>query len=72
MTLYLTSDTHLGHAKVAELRGYANAETHDLAVMHSYAETLTPNDDLWILGDISSGSSTGERHALATLAQLAE
>ena len=72
MTLYLTSDPHLGHAKVAELRGYANAETHDLAVMHSYAETLTPNDDLWILGDISSGSSTGERHALATLAQLAE
>lgn len=63
---YFTADLHLGHEKVAQLRGYHNVEEHDEAVLAPLRE-LSPGDQLWVLGDISSGSSDGEHHALHVL-----
>ena len=52
---YYTADLHLGHEKVAKIRGFDSALEHDRAIMKSLIETLRPGDHLWILGDISGG-----------------
>lgn len=70
MTLYLTSDLHLGHALVADIRGYGqDVATHDEWIM-SALHRLTEQDDLWILGDITSGTRSAETRALELLGSL--
>jgi calcineurin-like phosphoesterase family protein len=68
--VWFTSDLHLAHPKVAELRGFASTKLHDAAIMGNLAATLGKNDALWILGDISSGTNRSEREALDQLAEL--
>lgn len=68
--VFFTSDLHLGHQKVAELRGFPDANTHDQAVLSRIASTVGKGDHLWILGDISAGSSGGVHHALKRLDRL--
>lgn len=70
MTVYLTSDLHFGHKLVSGLRGFDDPADHDLAVWASLVGELNRNDDLWVLGDISSGSSTSEAWALEQLATV--
>ena len=72
MTVYLTSDPHLGHRLVSELRGYTSTEEHDTAVLDSYRAALRKGDDLWILGDLTVGSKGAEERALALLSKLRE
>lgn len=64
---WLTADLHLGHARVAELRGFTSVEEHDDTIMANLGKMVQPGDRLWILGDISSGSEDGQRHALRVL-----
>lgn len=71
MTVWFTSDLHLGHAKIAEHRGHTDTDSHDAAVISAIHADVRKGDQLWILGDISSGGSTGERHALDVLEVLA-
>lgn len=66
MTVYLTSDPHFGHELVAGLRGFGTIGEHDAAVLHSYYR-LRAGDDLWILGDLSSGGRRAEERALEIL-----
>ncbi|WP_032380984.1 metallophosphoesterase [Rhodococcoides fascians] len=70
MTVYFTSDLHLGHAKVAELRGFDSVADHDRAILSNIVNTLVKNDQLWILGDISSGTNASETRALDKLNDL--
>lgn len=63
------ADLHLGHAKVADLRGFASVREHDTHILSQLAE-LDPWDTLWVLGDISSGKPEDERIALALLDQM--
>lgn len=67
MTDYFTADLHIGHDKVAELRGYDNARHHDLTIMTSLMATVKPGDNLWILGDLTNGL---RNHEIATLHRL--
>lgn len=46
-----TSDLHLGHERVAGLRGYPSTEAHDYAVLESLSG-VAEADVLWILGDV--------------------
>lgn len=69
MTRYWIADLHLGHAKIAGIRGFDSVEDHDATIIKQL-EKLTSGDMLWVLGDISSGSSTGERHALEILSDV--
>lgn len=69
-TVRFTSDLHLGHRKVAELRGFEHVEEHDETVLDGLYDTLNVGDSLWILGDLSSGGSVGQRLALNHLKQL--
>lgn len=63
------ADLHLGHAKVADLRGFASVREHDTHILSQLAD-LEPWDTLWVLGDISSGKPEDERIALALLDQM--
>lgn len=63
MSRYWIADLHLGHAKVAEIRGFKSYQEHDEYVLNQLSK-LTTGDMLWVLGDISSGSSKGEDYAL--------
>lgn len=69
---YYTSDLHLGHALVAETRGYfGDVSEHDTAVLDSLRDELNPKgDQLWILGDLSGGSKRMTERALDLLAAL--
>lgn len=67
---YYWSDLHLGHQKVAEIRGFKTVEGHDEFLMDSWQSTVSPQDHVWILGDISSGGSDGESKALELIKSL--
>lgn len=69
MARYWIADLHLGHAKVAALRGFESIDAHDLALM-TQIEKLTEHDELWVLGDISSGRPEGEARALYLLSAV--
>lgn len=68
MTDYYTADLHLGHTKVANLRGFTDVADHDRTILDNIRATLKAGDRLWILGDIAIGSS--ENTALLALAKL--
>lgn len=58
--LYFWSDTHFQHDKdfIYKKRGYRNIQEHDMAIFSKMLETVTPEDDLYLLGDICLGDST--------------
>jgi calcineurin-like phosphoesterase family protein len=71
--VWFTSDLHLGHEKVAvEHRGFKTPEEHDSYILGEILHRLQPGDQLWILGDISSGTNRAENAALERLAALKE
>lgn len=46
-------DAHLGHAKVAGVRGFATAEAHDQAVLRALHKVARPDTIWWWLGDVA-------------------
>lgn len=69
MARYWIADLHLGHAKIAEMRGFVGVNDHDRTLM-AQLDKLCDNDELWVLGDISSGRSEGEAEALELLSTV--
>lgn len=57
-TKLFTSDLHFGHERVAEIRGFPSALTHDLAVLASLQARVTKRDDLYVLGDLVGRSNS--------------
>lgn len=49
---WFTSDLHLGHPHVAELRGFSDTEAHDTMMAMGWAQ-VRPADIVWVLGDIA-------------------
>lgn len=70
MTTWLTSDLHLGHTLVSTMRGFRDPQEHDDHIVARWRKAIKPEDDVWILGDISAGGSGGQLRALATLLPL--
>lgn len=51
--VFVVSDTHFGHALMAQTRGFeGNIEAHDVALMHAWNATVKPQDTVWHLGDV--------------------
>lgn len=48
---YLIADTHLGHAKAAEWRGFSSIKEHDEAMIEAWNSVVNPKDTVWHLGD---------------------
>lgn len=67
MTVYLTSDPHLGHKLVSQIRGFGTTDGHDEVLLDSYRNMIRKGDDLWILGDLTAGSKAAEERALELL-----
>lgn len=55
MAVYFTSDWHLGHPRMAQLRGFSSLEEHDDAVLEPFRR-LAKKDKLFILGDVVWGN----------------
>jgi len=56
--VWFTSDLHLKHAKVAELRGFNSTEEHDQAIVDNWRSVVNPkaDDQVWVLGDIAASA----------------
>lgn len=57
MTVWFTSDLHLGHGFVAKLRGFPDVDAHDSAILEGWATSVHKNDQVWVLGDLAVTSS---------------
>ena len=69
MARYWIADLHLGHDKVAKIRGFEDASYHD-EIITSQLTNLKSGDEVWVLGDISSGKPEDEDYALGTLQNI--
>lgn len=56
--VWFSSDTHFLHRQVAELRGFADSEEHDEAVIDRWNKIVRPADLVWHLGDVGLGNET--------------
>lgn len=71
--VWFTSDLHLGHEFIAKDRGFATVEEHDEAVLQSLRSIPTTGKvkpELWILGDLTSGTGSALAYALPLLRDL--
>ena len=55
--IYLTSDLHLNHNKdfIYKPRGFDSVSKMNETILKNFKETISPEDDLYILGDIFLG-----------------
>lgn len=58
--IYFWSDTHFQHNKdfIYESRGFNSIAEHDAALFNSICNTVKPDDDLYLLGDVCLGDNT--------------
>jgi calcineurin-like phosphoesterase family protein len=66
VTVFYTSDLHIGHPMVAAYRGYPDSAAHDGALRATWLRQVRDGDQVWILGDLSPDAEPG----LAWLAEL--
>ena len=59
MTTYFISDIHLGHNKdfIYKTRGFDSIENHDSHFMKMWADTITYDDDVCLVGDFMMGGN---------------
>lgn len=67
---WLTSDLHLGHKLVSDIRGFRDPQEHDDTIAVRWKRMIQPDDDVWVLGDISAGGAASQLSALAKLMVL--
>ena len=65
--IFLWSDTHILHKKVAELRGFDSVEEHDEYIRDSWNSKVRKNDQVILLGDLSMGSVENTLHFFQSL-----
>lgn len=66
---YFTADLHLAHHSVAARRGYEE-DSHDRMIINKINARVGKDDELYVLGDISSGTTESIRAALSKLRDL--
>lgn len=74
MSAFFTSDLHLGHRKVAELRGFGehclSVADHDAAIREGWRSAVRDEDVVYVLGDLSAGGRAVTENTLAELYEL--
>ena len=55
---FFTADLHLGHERIVELchRPFASVEEMNEKLIENWNSVVTPEDDVWILGDLALGT----------------
>jgi calcineurin-like phosphoesterase family protein len=56
--IYIISDLHLGHVRLAEKRGFASIEEHDAVIITNWNSVVDKKDTVWVLGDVVFGGSS--------------
>ncbi len=59
MTIFYTADLHCGHRGLLD-RGYRpwqTVEEHDTALVARWNEAVSPEDTVWVLGDVAMSAS---------------
>ena len=53
--IYFTSDLHLGHANAIKFKGrpFSNIDEMNRVLIQNINDTVSTDDELWILGDFS-------------------
>lgn len=64
--IYVISDLHLGHEKLALKRGFAGVKEQDELIIDRWNSKVNKRDTIWILGDVVLGGS-GNLHILNKL-----
>lgn len=72
--VFYSSDQHIGHGKIAAIRGEqfgwrvraveAMIQYHDAIMANNWDCTVTKDDTVWVVGDISSGANAAQMRAL--------
>lgn len=59
---YFTSDLHIGHDKnfIWKDRGFNSIEEHDIQILKNWNNLITPEDTVYILGDLCMGGDEKE------------
>lgn len=59
---YFTSDLHIGHDKdfIWGSRGFNSVEEHDTQILKNWNSIITPEDTVYILGDLCMGGNEVE------------
>lgn len=59
---YFTSDLHIGHDKefIWKARGFNSIEEHDTQILINWNAIVTPEDTIYILGDLCMGGNEKE------------
>lgn len=54
MSIFFTSDTHFGHNRgfMYEPRGFHSIEEHDKEIIRKWNEVVSPEDTVYLLGDL--------------------
>lgn len=52
VTVFFTSDLHLGSEGMAKWRRFPDVATHDEAILSNINLRVHPDDDLWLVGDL--------------------
>lgn len=60
---YFIGDTHFGHKKMPELRGFASLEAHDETLVENWNQRVRKQDVVYVLGDFAFGSAVVRRIA---------
>lgn len=64
---FYTSDLHLGHEKVARLRGFEHVHGHDAHLCGRWLNVVHPQDTVYVLGDVTGTSATARVEAALDL-----
>ena len=67
--IWITSDLHLGHNKdfLWHPRGFNSIEEHDKEVIKRWNEIVSPNDTVYVLGDLMLGDNDASLHKIEQL-----
>jgi calcineurin-like phosphoesterase family protein len=64
MNVYIISDLHLGHEKIALLRGFKSAEEQDEVIISNWNKIVNKRDKIIIPGDITMEKAEPLRNLL--------
>ena len=58
--IYFTSDLHLDHDKdfIYKERGFDDIHSHNLAILNNWNSVVTPDDTVYVLGDLMLGDNS--------------
>ena len=67
--IYMASDLHFGHDRdfIYGPRGFNSIEEHDRAIIKNWNEIITPNDTVYVLGDLMLGDNTKGMNKISQL-----